>query len=337
MTREQNSVKAALSSYEQELQCVAELAECDGLRQRFLGKKGLIKGLFANAKNIESSQRKAFIAEINAAKAFVESSLTEKADQLAQKELNERLETESIDISLPGTVGEKGARHPLTRIERRCLEILASLGFTVADGPEVETPYHNFDALNIPEHHPARDLQDTFWLDNGLLLRSHTSTVQIRVLEQCESFPVKIVSPGKVYRNESVDATHLACFHQFEGMWIDKNIGFPYLKGTLEYVINEIYGDEWEHRFKPKYYPYTEPSIGMDIRHKSKATGWITILGAGMVHPNVIRQTGHDPSVYQGFAFGLGISRMVAMAYHVENMKSLYEGDLRVHRALSNA
>jgi len=330
-------IKESKQEFEQEVLTIKTLRECEDLSHRYLGRKGVFKTLFANIINVETNERKIYTTEINKAKAFVESSLAELIERLGREELSERLDSEYIDITLPGTMGEKGARHPLTIIERRCLKILGALGFKVADGPEVETPYHNFDALNIPEHHPARDVQDTFLLENEMLLRSHTSTVQIRVLEECEEFPVKIVCPGKVYRNESVDATHLACFHQFEGMWIDKDVRFSHLKGTLEFIVQQLYGDEWEYRFKPKYYPYTEPSIGVDIRHKSTKGNWITILGAGMVHPNVIRKTGHDPETYQGFAFGLGVSRMVALAYDVENMKSLYEGDLRVHRALANA
>lgn len=330
------AINESIHEFEQEVLAVRTLRECEELSQRYLGKKGVVKSLFEDIKTIDKSQRKSYSTEINKTKAFFESSLAAIRERLGREELNERLDSEYIDITLPGTIGEKGARHPLTLIERKCLKLLGTLGFKLADGPEIETPYHNFDALNIPEHHPARDLQDTFWLENQMLLRSHTSTVQIRVLEQCQEFPVKIVCPGKVYRNESVDATHLACFHQFEGMWIDKDVRFSHLKGTLEFIVQQLYGDDWDYRFKPKYYPYTEPSIGVDIRHRATNANWITILGAGMVHPNVIRKTGHDPETYQGFAFGLGVSRMVAQAYDVVNMKSLYEGDLRVHRTLAN-
>lgn len=178
-------------------------------------------------------------------------------------------------------------------------------------------------------------MQDTFWLDGGLLLRSHTSTVQIRVLENQKDLPIRIASPGKVYRNEAVDATHLACFHQFEGLWVDADVKFSHLKGTMEFIIKNIFGDDWEYRFKPKFYPYTEPSIGVDIRSKTTERNWVTILGAGMVHPTVFKMTGHDPNTVSGFAFGLGISRIVAMAHHVSDLKSLYESDLRVHQGLA--
>ena len=199
------------------------------------------------------------------------------------------------------------------------------------------------DALNIPEHHPARDMQDTFWLQDNFLLRSHTSTVQIRALEAAKAegrdLPLKIVAPGRVYRNETVDATHLACFHQFEGLWVDHDVTFSELKAVLEFTVREIFGDDWELRFKPKFYPYTEPSIGIDIRLKDQdgqgAGKWLTILGAGMVHEHVFENTGFDPKTTKGFAFGLGVSRIVAMAYGVESMRSLYESDLRVHQRLS--
>lgn len=309
--------------------------QLEQLRLGYVGKKGVVKDLLDQVKSVAVEERKTVASKVNEFKQYVEESLSTAQASIQQKETNNKIQAEWQDVSLPSTGLERGALHPLSHIERKCLDVLNLLGFQFVEGPEVETPFHNFDALNIPEHHPARDMQDTFWLDNNLLLRSHTSTVQVRVLQNTQELPIKIASPGRVYRNEKVDATHLACFHQFEGLWVDKGVTFAHLKGTLEFIVQNIFGKEWDYRFKPKFYPYTEPSIGVDIRSKDGDGKWLTILGAGMVHPNVFTKTGHDPEKVSGFAFGLGISRMVTMAHQVTNMKSLYEGDLRVHHGLA--
>jgi len=314
----------------------------ESLRVSALGRKGWVKTLFDQVKKAPPEERKTLAQSLNQLKAFVEQSLEQKQHSIVESELNQQIENDWFDWSMPGVGLPLGALHPLTRIERRCIDVLRLLGFEVAEGPEVETAFHNFDALNIPEHHPARDMQDTFWLENEKLLRSHTSTVQIRVLEEAQStgrqLPIRVVAPGRVYRNETVDATHLACFHQFEGLWVDKDVRFSHLKGVLSFIVEKIFGQAWEMRFKPKFYPYTEPSLGVDIRLKKTREGaagqWLTILGAGMVHANVFKNTGFDPSITKGFAFGLGVSRMVTMAHQVESMKSLYETDLRVHHRL---
>jgi len=307
----------------------------EALRLTYMGKKGVLKSLFEEMKGLSTERRQIVAPELNSLKSFIETALQTTSTDIGRRETTDRINSEWLDLSLPSTATERGSLHPLTVIERRCLDVLSLLGFTFVDGPEVETPFNNFDALNIPEHHPARDMQDTFWLENNLLLRSHTSTVQIRTLLSQKELPICIASPGRVYRNEAVDATHLACFHQFEGMWVDTDIKFSHCKGTIEFIIAKIFGDDWDYRFKPKFYPYTEPSIGVDVRRKNGDGKWLTILGAGMVHPNVFRATGHDPERVSGFAFGLGISRMVSVAHTVANMKSLYEGDLRVHRSLA--
>lgn len=314
---------------------IEDISQLETFQISYLGKKGLIRNLFSKMKELPEDQRIAYAQQLNAFREYIETTIEKTERSFKKNETNKRIRGEWTDLSLPGIINQVGSLHPLTKIERNCLSVLNMLGFQFEDGPEVETPFHNFDALNIPEHHPARDMQDTFWVDGELLLRSHTSTVQVRVLERQKELPIRIASPGRVYRNEAVDATHLACFHQFEGLWVDKGVKFSHLKGTLEFIVKNIFGDEWEYRFKPKFYPYTEPSIGVDIRSKTKEAKWITVLGAGMVHPNVFKATGHDPDKVSGFAFGLGISRMVTMAHKVENMKSLYEGDLRVHQGLA--
>ncbi|GAB2590832.1 phenylalanine--tRNA ligase subunit alpha [Spirosoma areae] len=327
-----NSLKIKFTSAIQEVDSIRSL---EALQLSYLGKKGIIKDLFSGMKALSDKERVAYAQQLNAVKQYIEQTLQDVEQGLKKKEIDSRIQDEWVDISLPGIINQRGALHPLTIIERKCLSVLNMLGFEFVDGPEVENAFYNFDALNIPEHHPARDMQDTFWLDQGLLLRSHTSTVQIRVLEKQKELPIRVASPGRVYRNETVDATHLESFHQFEGLWADKDVKFSHLKGTLEFIIKNIFGADWDYRFKPKFYPYTEPSIGVDIRSKAKDEKWITILGAGMVHPNVFRFTGHDPNKVSGFAFGLGISRMVAMAHKVDDMKSLYESDLRVHHGLA--
>lgn len=321
--------------YAQALAAADTIAGLEKLRVGWLGKKGTVTGLFAEMKTAPAESRPALAKGLNALKSHVEETLAMAQKTLRTHAVAAQVRAEWQDLSLSGTVGETGARHPLTVIERKCLRVMNMLGYRFVEGPEVETPFRNFDALNVPEHHPARDMQDTFWLEQGLLLRSHTSTVQVKVLQESKELPIRIVSPGRVYRNEAVDATHLACFHQFEGLWVDEGVRFSHLKGTLEFIVKNLFGDDWDFRFKPKFYPYTEPSIGVDIRARGGKGKWITVLGAGMVHPNVFRATGHDPEKVGGFAFGLGISRMVSMAHKVDNMKSLYEGDLRVHRGLA--
>ena len=239
---------------------------------------------------------------------------------------------------MPGQTTRRGARHPLTVVENQCMDVLRRLGFKLVDGPEIDDAYHNFDALNIPEHHPARDMQDTFWVTGGLLLRSHTTTVQARVLSSKPSLPIRIASAGRVYRNEAVDATHLAMFHQLEGLWVDRGLTFANLKGLLSFIAKSLYG-EGRIRFKPKFYPYTEPSVGVDLAcalcdgegcEACHGAGWVTILGAGMVHPKVFKEFGYDPDEVSGIAFGLGTTRMAAQWAGVSKVKSLYDQELAV-------
>jgi len=332
---EKNDIVALAKEFSTALASVGTSEQLEKLRLNYSGKKGVIKDLLEQLKISPIDERKTIALKINEFKKYIEESIAVAQNTIRHKETDRKIQSEWLDISLPSTNLERGALHPLSIIERKCLDVLNLLGLQFVEGPEVETPFHNFDALNIPEHHPARDMQDTFWLDKNLLLRSHTSTVQIRSLQNAQDLPIKVASPGRVYRNEEVDATHLACFHQFEGLWVDKGITFAHLKGTLEFIIQNIFGKKWDFRFKPKFYPYTEPSIGVDIRSKDGDGKWLTVLGAGMIHPNVFIKTGHDPESVSGFAFGLGISRMVAMSHHISNMKSLYEGDLRIHRSLA--
>ncbi|MEL6343905.1 MAG: phenylalanine--tRNA ligase subunit alpha, partial [Myxococcota bacterium] len=242
-----------------------------------------------------------------------------------------RLEAERMDLTMPGIAPRRGSRHPLTAVERRCMAVMRQLGFRRVDGPEVELQYFNFDALNIPKHHPARDMQDTFYVDGDLVLRTHTTSVQARALSKSPPLPFKIVSQGRVYRNEAVDATHLAMFHQFEGIWVEEGLTFAHLKGVLAFIVETLYG-EGKIRFKPKFYPYTEPSIGVDLQ--TADGGWVTILGAGMIHPKLLINFGYDPDKVAGIAFGLGTTRMASAAVGIDTVKPLYDQDLSLQSAL---
>lgn len=318
------------------------------LKREHLGKKSPVKLALKGLRDVEPDERPKVAAAINDARATIEAELDAAEMRIQQAALEARLQAEWMDLSMPGVAPRRGARHPLATIERRCLSVLRQLGFTLVTGPEVEHPFYNFDALNIPEHHPARDMQDTFWVDGGWLLRSHTTTVQARVLEGQPELPLRVAAAGRVYRNEAVDATHLAMFHQLEGIWVDRGLTFGHLKGTLAFIARALYGDH-RIRFKPKFYPYTEPSIGVDLActacggdgyaggrscEACHGAGWVTILGAGMIHPKVFRTFGFDPDEVSGIAFGLGTTRMAAQYAGITKVRTMYEQDIRVLRAI---
>jgi phenylalanyl-tRNA synthetase alpha chain len=336
-------VDALLAAFRADLAAAASPVAIDEVRRLHLGKQSAVKAVLKQLRDVPADERPAFAKAVNDASAAMEAELEARAATVERAALDARLAAEWEDLSLPGTLSQRGARHPLTTIERRCLEVLRQLGFESVEGPEIEDAYHNFDALNIPEHHPARDMQDTFWVTGGRLLRSHTTTVQVRVLEQRPALPIRIASAGRVYRNEAVDATHLAMFHQLEGLWVDKGLTFAHLKGVLTFIVRSLWGDQGRIRFKPKFYPYTEPSVGVDLGcarcdgagcEACHGAGWVTILGAGMVHPKVFEEFGYDPSEVSGIAFGLGTTRMASQSAGVAKVRSLYETDLRVHAAL---
>lgn len=341
-------VAAMVQAFRADLAQAADPAAVEEVRRVHLGKKSPVKLALGQLKDVDPADRPAVAASIQSAQKEIEAELDAAAARIKSEALNRALASEWQDLTLPGAVSRRGSLHPLEVVERRCLEVLRQLGFEVATGPEVEHPYYNFDALNIPEHHPARDMQDTFWVQGGLLLRSHTTTVQARVLQAnrekgASALPIRIASMGRVYRNEAVDATHLAMFHQLEGLWVDRGLTFAHLKGVLDFVARSLFGDR-KVRFKPKFYPYTEPSVGVDLAcgvcdgagcEACHGAGWVTILGAGMVHPKVFREFGFDPNEVSGIAFGLGTTRMAAQWSGVTRPKSMYESDLRVHAALS--
>ena len=307
------------------------------------GKKSPIKEALKSLGALPPDERPAAARALHEAQATLEAELNARRAAVEAEALDAQLAAEWQDLSLPGVAPARGLRHPVLDTQDRLLGIMRRLGFTLVDGPEVEHPYYNFDALNIPEHHPARDLQDTFWLDGKLLLRSHTTTVQARVLQGRPELPVRVVSAGRVYRNEAVDATHLAMFHQFEGIWVDYDLTFAHLKGVLALLAREVYGAGAKIRFKPKFYPYTEPSIGVDLAcavcggegcAACHGAGWVTILGAGMIHPSVFREFGYDPDEVSGIAFGIGTTRLAAQRVGITRVRSLYEMDTRVHTAI---
>ena len=307
------------------------------IRVKYLGKKGELTTILRSMGALSKEERPVVGKLVNEAKNEVEERLEEVSKKIKEKEKNAKLASEVIDISLPGKRNVIGKRHPLDLTLESMKEIFISMGFTVEEGPEVELDHYNFEALNIPKDHPARSEQDTFYINDNIVLRTQTSPVQIRTMEKQEP-PIKMISPGKVYRSDAVDATHSPIFYQMEGLVIDKDVTFADLKGTLELFAKKMFGDKVVTKFRPHHFPFTEPSAEMDATcfvcggegcRVCKGSGWIEILGCGMVHPEVLRNCGVDPEVYSGFAFGFGVDRMVMLKYGIDDIRLLYESDMR--------
>ena len=307
------------------------------IRVKYLGKKGELTTILRGMGSLTPEERPIVGKLVNEAKSEVEAKLEEVGTAIKTKEKNAKLASEVIDISLPGKKQVIGKRHPLDLTLERMKEIFISMGFSIEDGPEVELDHYNFEALNIPKDHPARSEQDTFYINDNIVLRTQTSPIQIRTMENQEP-PIKMISPGKVYRSDAVDATHSPIFYQMEGLVIDKGVTFADLKGTLELFAKKMFGDKVVTKFRPHHFPFTEPSAEMDATcfvcegkgcRVCKGSGWIEILGCGMVHPNVLRNCGIDPEVYSGFAFGFGVDRMVMLKYGIDDIRALYESDMR--------
>ncbi|MBQ5695280.1 MAG: phenylalanine--tRNA ligase subunit alpha [Clostridium sp.] len=307
------------------------------IRVKYLGKKGELTTILRGMGSLTPEERPVVGKLVNEAKNEVEQKLEEVGTSIKTKEKNAKLASEVIDISLPGKKNVIGKRHPLDLTLDRMKEIFISMGFSIEDGPEVELDHYNFEALNIPKDHPARSEQDTFYINDNIVLRTQTSPIQIRTMENQEP-PIKMISPGKVYRSDAVDATHSPIFYQMEGLVIDKGVTFADLKGTLELFAKKMFGDKVVTKFRPHHFPFTEPSAEMDATcfvcegkgcRVCKGSGWIEILGCGMVHPNVLRNCGIDPEVYSGFAFGFGVDRMVMLKYGIDDIRGLYESDMR--------
>ncbi len=307
------------------------------IRVKYLGKKGELTTILRGMGALSKEERPVVGKLVNEAKNEVEEKLEEVSKQIKEKEKNAKLASEVIDISLPGKRNVIGKRHPLDLTLESMKEIFISMGFTVEEGPEVELDHYNFEALNIPKDHPARSEQDTFYINDNIVLRTQTSPVQVRTMEKQQP-PIKMISPGKVYRSDAVDATHSPIFYQMEGLVIDKGVTFADLKGTLELFAKKMFGDKVVTKFRPHHFPFTEPSAEMDATcfvcggegcRVCKGSGWIEILGCGMVHPEVLRNCGVDPEVYSGFAFGFGVDRMVMLKYGIDDIRLLYESDMR--------
>ncbi|MGO3343870.1 MAG: phenylalanine--tRNA ligase subunit alpha [Marinomonas sp.] len=301
----------------------------DDVRVHYLGKKGALTALLKQLGNVSAEDRPKFGQLVNEAKGQVQEKITECKKALAKAALDAKLATETIDISLSGKGQEIGGLHPVTRTMERIENFFRGIGFDVAAGPEIEDDYHNFEALNIPAHHPARAMQDTFYFNPTTVLRTHTSPVQVRTMEKTQP-PIRIICPGRVYRCDS-DQTHTPMFHQVEGLLIDENISFADLKGILQQFLNVFFEDDLKVRFRPSYFPFTEPSIEVDImRTNSKGEeSWLEVLGCGMVHPKVLEMSGIDSEKYTGFAFGMGVERFAMLRYKVDDLRMFFENDLR--------
>ena len=302
-----------------------DIPALEEVRVTFMGKKGSITELLKSLGAMDPEARKLAGQHINELKQQVQDALNEKRNALQQAQLLAKLAQEKIDVTLPGRTLEQGGLHPVSRTIARIESFFAELGFETKQGPEIEDDFHNFDALNIPEHHPARADHDTFYFNPKLMLRTQTSGVQIRTMEQQQP-PLRIISPGRVYRND-YDMTHTPMFHQVEGLMVDKNVSFTELKGILHDFLHNFFEEDLKIRFRPSFFPFTEPSAEVDVMGKNGK--WLEVLGCGMVHPNVLRSVGIDPEVYSGFAFGMGVERLTMLRYGVTDLRAFFENDVR--------
>ncbi len=312
-------------------------ANLEQIKIKYLGKKGELTAVLRGMGALTPEERPVIGQMANEVREAIESAISEKATELQAKALDAKLKAEKLDVTMPGAPSPVGHIHPLTRAQRELENIFIGMGFSIVEGPEVELDYYNFQALNIPENHPARDTQDTFYITDNILLRSQTSPVQVRAMEH-QKPPIRIISPGRVYRSDALDATHSPLFHQLEGLVVDKGITMGDLKGTLAVFAKKMFGEETKIRFRPHHFPFTEPSAEVDVScfvcggkgcRLCKGEGWIEILGAGMVHPFVLSNCGIDPEEYSGFAFGLGIERITMARYGIDDIRLFYENDER--------
>ncbi len=338
----QNMCSELEQDFTAKISAAADLATVEELRVASLGRKGALTELLKNLKDFSIEDKKTAGPLGNALKAALTQALETKTADLAAKAMNEELNRVNLDLTLPARPVPCGRRHPLSIAQKRMTDILSKLGFTWAEGPWVEDEKHNFDMLNIPKHHPARDAQDTFFAETGsplsLVLRTHTSNVQSRFMEKHQP-PIRIMAPGRVFRNDSLDATHSPVFHQIEGLYVDKNVSMADLKRDLTAFMKGLLGDKTEIRFRPSFFPFTEPSAEVDVKcvfcggkgcNICKGTGWIEMLGSGVVNPQVLKNCGIDPEVYSGYAFGMGVERLAMMMMNINDIRTFYENDLRI-------
>lgn len=334
-----------IEDYKKEIGMVtaADEKQVEEFRIKYLGTKGVVKAIMGEMKNVAPENKKEAGQILNEFKLFVET----KFEELKAAGANNDHQSSAIDLTLPGDVLPLGSRHPVVLMKNRIVSIFQRLGFAVAEGPEIEDDWHNFGALNLPPHHPARDMQDTFYVQQNpdWVLRTHTSSVQIREMEKGK-LPIRMLMPGRVYRNETVSARSHCFFHQVEGLYIDENVSFADLKQTLYFFVKEMYGKDVKVRFRPSYFPFTEPSAEMDVTcficggtgcNICKKTGWVEILGCGMVHPNVLSNCNIDPAKYTGFAFGMGIERPAMLKYGVNDLRLFSENDVRFLKQFTSA
>lgn len=325
------NLKNLLEQGKQAVETAVDVKALDDVRVQYLGKKGELTQLLKGLGKLSAEERPAAGALINEAKDALQLALDTRKSELEAAALTAKLASETLDVTLPGRRDELGGLHPVTKTMQRIEAFFGSIGYTVAEGPEIEDDYHNFEALNIPAHHPARAMHDTFYFDAHTLLRTHTSPVQVRTMES-KAPPIRIICPGRVYRCD-YDQTHSPMFHQVEGLLIDKDISFADLIGTLEQFLREFFEEDVKVRFRPSYFPFTEPSIEVDIdRGDGK---WLEVLGCGMVHPKVFEYSGIDPEEYTGFAFGMGVERLAMLRYGVNDLRLFFENDLRFLKQFS--
>ena len=335
-----DKINAIKKEYEEKKSSITSIKTLNDVRVEYLGKQGKITELSKMMKDVPNDQKKEFGMLVNEVRSFVTESLDEIKEKLEKEALNKKLESEKIDITLPGTKVPSGSANILERIIEEVEDLLMSMGYDVVDGPEIEEDHYNFELLNIPKNHPARDAQDTFYVeDDKLLLRSQTSPVQARVmLANKGEKPIRMICPGKTYRRDDDDATHSHQFMQIEGLLIDEKVSLSDLKGTFDVIAKKLFGEDCKTRFRPSYYPFTEPSVETDIScfncHGKgcpicKNTGWITVAGAGMVNPKVLEDCGYDPKKWQGFAFGFGAERLAMLKYGINDIRAFYNTDLR--------
>lgn len=324
------ALKALLETALSEVEESSDLVSLESVRVAYLGKKGQLTAHLKSLGGLDPDARRDAGGAINEVKTSLVQALNTKEQGFRAAALAEQLKHDCVDVTLPGRCGLVGGQHPVSRTLDRILDLFTRLGFQIATGPEIETDFYNFEALNFPAHHPARAMHDTFYLPDGRLLRTHTSPVQIRVLEN-QAPPVRIIAPGRVFRADS-DQTHTPQFHQVEGLVVDRGVTFADLKGLLTEFVNAFFGQDLEIRLRPSYFPFTEPSAEVDVRWYDQAgnpSGWLEVLGCGMVHPNVLKQCQVDPDIYSGYAFGLGVERFAMLRYKVNDLRLFYDNDLR--------
>lgn len=320
-----------------ELEKISDAKELDAVRVKYLGKKGELTAILKQMATLSAEERPIIGQLANKIRADIEEAIQARGSELKAALAEKKLKEERLDVTLPGKLQTVGKLHPLNAVMNEIEEIFLGMGFDIAEGPEVEYDYYNFEALNIPADHPARDTQDTFYITDNILLRTQTSSVQIHVMENKKP-PIRVISPGRVFRSDAVDATHLPLFHQIEGLVVDKGITMANLVGTLDMLMKRLYGDDCKIRLRPHHFPFTEPSAEVDVLcfncggkgcSMCKNEGYVELLGAGMVHPKVLANCGIDPNEYSGFAFGLGLERVVMRKYGINDLRLLYENDLR--------